>query len=70
MHLWARVITARLRQTSVINYCMRSTNPIWRLAPVFVQLGSWNEKNNAGNSRKRRSREEVRGLVDEFEAAD
>jgi hypothetical protein len=23
---------------------MRSTNPIWRLAPVFDQLGSWNEK--------------------------
>jgi hypothetical protein len=22
---------------------MRSTNPIWRLAPVFGQLGSWNE---------------------------
>ena len=26
-------------------------------------------ENNAGNSRKRRSREEVRGLVDEFEAS-
>jgi hypothetical protein len=45
---------------------MRSTNPIWRLAPVFGQLSSWNEKRTR---RKRRSREEVRRLVDEFEAS-
>ena len=23
---------------------MRSTNPIWRLAPVSCELGSWNEE--------------------------
>jgi hypothetical protein len=27
---------------------MRSTNPIWRLAPVFGQLGLWNEKRTTG----------------------
>ena len=26
--------------------CKRSTNPIWRLAPAFGQLDSWNEKTN------------------------
>jgi hypothetical protein len=30
--------------TPAIHHSMRSTNPIWRLAPVFGQLGSWNEK--------------------------
>jgi hypothetical protein len=28
---------------------MRSTSPIWRLAPVFGQLGSWNEKTKPGD---------------------
>jgi hypothetical protein len=47
---------------------MRSTNPIWRLASVFWSTGFVERENDAGNSRKRRSREEVPGLVDEFEA--
>jgi len=29
--------------TPMLNEGMRSTNPIWQLAPVFGQLDSWNE---------------------------
>jgi hypothetical protein len=48
---------------------MRSTNPIWRLDAGFWSTGFVEREKNAGNSRKRRSREEVRRLVDEFEAS-
>jgi hypothetical protein len=48
---------------------MRSTNPIWRLAPVFWSTWFVEREHNAGGSWKRRSREQVRRLVDEFEAS-